>query len=139
MTNSQNPPGNVIHSSRFGLTNNSKSAQEVAAEQEPEEESLGPSPEQLQVLLAHLEHVSAEINTACAEGFYVRMLCPEIDITEKEGMDEYGNLHHIQEIAGIRLKYQFEKMDPKREKRVDHRDELSKQRSPEYQPPGLLS
>lgn len=89
--------------------------------------------------MKHLEHASAEINTACAEGFYVHMLTPVIrhSLTKLILDPETQTILDYDIDFDVELRYKIEPIDERRVKRVDHRDALSKQRSPEYQPPGV--
>lgn len=83
---------------------------------------------------AHLTHCSAEINSAIREGMYCHMLPPEVNIVSAME-DEDGVLHVA---VKYKLKYYFEPIDPKRVVEVDLRDEVTKKRSPDYQPPGAV-
>lgn len=141
MNSSTPPPNNVIRTDRFGLTKTSES--------EPAEPTLPPM---IAELAKHLEHVSAEINTACRAGFYVAMGVPTLEFeVVHEGADLFVQCrdcgsHNVEvavnaiqsevEFTKVRLNYQVQPLDPSRVKYVDHRDEMAKQRNPDYQPPG---
>lgn len=102
-------------------------------------------PPKLVELLQHLEHCSAEINTAVREGMYVQMGVPTINygLTVKEITLKGGTTIDLELVENIdydfdldvRLNYEVQPLDPARVKRVDHRDALSKRRNPDYQPP----
>jgi hypothetical protein len=104
-----------------------------------------PMPPALKELLQHLEHVSAEINTAIREGFYVQMGVPlityaprvrSVNINVETGeVDVDADV----DITEVRLQYEIQELDPARIKTVDHRDALSKRRNPDYQPPQGVS
>lgn len=100
---------------------------------------------------SYLQHVSAEINTACSEGFYVHIGVPDLyfsvaelrSIKLKDGTVISGvdveDMDYDPSL-GFKLNYHMVPLDQKRITRVDLRDEMSKRRSPEYQPPpGNLS
>lgn len=74
-----------------------------------------------------LQHASAEINTAIREGFYVQMGCPTIQPVQ----DESGEIVDMK----FCLNYEIQPREDKRTKHIDLRDELSKQRNPDYEPP----
>jgi len=93
-----------------------------------------------------LEHASAEINTACREGFYVHMLPPILDFGDAKvelELDENNQVIGVKEIhyprPDFRLQYQIVKIDPRRESAVDHRTALEQLRNPDYQPFGGIS
>lgn len=130
--NSQSPPTNVIRTDRFGSTNKSESAQS-STQQEPTEE-LDP---QQQALFLRLQHASAEINTAIREGFYVHMLPPDIRVLDVEMNADRTEI--IGMVFDYKLNYMMQQADAKRVITVDHRDALSKQRNPDYQPPRGVS
>jgi hypothetical protein len=99
MNNSENPQQNVIQTNRFGSTNTTESAEKLE--------------------LTHLQHCSAEINTACREGFYVHMLEPEITV-KRVVIDATTGDVDIE--TSYRLRYEIVELDPKRIIEVDHRD-----------------
>lgn len=78
----------------------------------------------------HLQHCSAEINTAISEGFYVHMLPPCVAPIEENG--------EVVDVAFC-LQYEIAKRDPKRELRIDLRNAIDKKRNPDYQPPSGVS
>lgn len=84
------------------------------------------------MLRQHLVHASAEINSAIKEGYYCFMLPP--DIAFDTAFDEKGDLV----VMNLRwkLNYKFKPIDSDRTVRVDLRDEMSRRRNPDYQPPG---
>lgn len=79
----------------------------------------------------HLMHCSAEINTAVREGFYVRMFEPTLMTSQNED----GEIIDVK----FKLNYAIEKVDEKRAKFVDLRDEMARKRNPNFQPPGGAS
>lgn len=134
MSNSQEPITNVIPINQSGLTSSSD------IQPESSEPTAHPVPDAVyQKLMRHLEHASAEINTACAEGFYVHMLTPVIRhrIVSLELDPETNTIVNYDIDFDVELRYKMEPLDAKRVKRVDHRDEMTKFRSPDWQtPPG---
>lgn len=76
---------------------------------------------------AHLQHCSAEINSAIAEGMYVHMLAPLM----MPRTDDEGNVFDV----FFALQYEIVPRNHNRTILVDHRDEVSKRRSPDYEPP----
>jgi len=82
-----------------------------------------------QEMFLHLQHCSAEINTAIREGFYVHMLPPVVAPIQDDDTGE------VVDIAFC-LSYEIVPANPERTKTVDYRDEVSRKRDPYFQPIG---
>lgn len=138
MSSSDSTHNNVIPISRFGSTNNlvCNPAEEMNHRTKAADIPPAAMPELFsmsdeQAMKLHLQHCSAEINTAIQEGFYVHMLPPCIAPLQ----NEQGGVEDV----AFCLQYEIAERDPKRELRIDLRNAIDKKRNPDYQPPQGVS
>jgi hypothetical protein len=83
------------------------------------------------------QHASAEINTAIREGMYVHLMPPAISWTPKNvTFDPNTGEFDFDLEFDVTPQYEIVPLNPDRIITVDHRNELDRLRSPDYQPAG---